>query len=208
VIDYEARYKDPQHVYVFLSRAMLRQKKETEGDYPVLPMIGLIEVLNVEAYSRHRNSNLRIWAKAVRADGRVDVLEYDENETMASAPDADPGYFESSIRWQNLDDQGKPIEWAHLYTAEMVSMGAMVRSSSPESLARRMAKMKYLYYALTPQVRVRVVHKTLEINKGQHDEGMRQLGRVLLGLAERDAIWDTTPKPDGEMSPKFPTRGH
>lgn len=190
-LDYEDHYKDPQRAYVLLSRAMFRQKKETEGDYPVLPMIGLIEVLNVEMRIRHRTSRLQVWAKAVRADGRTDVLEYDEEECIPSAADADQGFFESSIRWQNLDDLGKPIEWQHLYTAEMLSMGALVRPSDPEGLARRTAKMKYLYHVLWPQVRVRIENKSLVINKDQHDEGLRLLGNVLLGVSEKNDIWDT-----------------
>lgn len=202
-IDYEAYYKDPQRTYVLLSRAMLRQKKETEGDFPVLPMLGLVEVLNVEMRIKHRSSRLQVWAKAVRADGRTDVLEYVEEEAVASAHAADPGFFESSIRWQNLDDFGKPIEWLHLYVAKRV-----IGEDTDAGLTRRMAKMKFLYYALWPQVRVRVVNKALMINENQYDEGLRQLGNVLLGLSEKNDVWDTNPKPTGEMSSKFPARGH
>jgi len=71
-----------------------------------------------------------------------------------------------------------------------------------------MAKMKFLYYALWPQVRVRVVNKALMINKNQYDEGLRQLGNVLLDLSEKNNVWDTNSKPTGEMSSKFPARGH
>lgn len=203
----ESYYRDPQRAYVLLSRAMLRQK--TEGDYPVLPMLGLIEILNIEQFERYRALNLRVWAKAVRIDGHVDILEYSEEEVVPSAEQADPGYFEASIRWQNLDDAGKPITWTHLYTAEMLSMGAMVRSKEPpEALARRMAKLKFLYYALTPQIRVRVAHKTLEVNKNQYDEAMRQLGKVFTGLSENLDVWTTNPKPNWEMSSMFPARGH
>lgn len=202
----EAYYRDPQRAYLLLSRAMMRQTKETEGDYTLLPMMGLIAVLTVEIYERHRYSVLRIWAKALRYDGRVDVLEYVEEEAVASAPDADPGFFESNIRWKNLDDQGKPITWVSLYAAENVSMGAMVRRKEPPEVAsKHMSKMKFLYYALAPQIRVRIVNKTLEVNANQRDEATQKLGRLLLGLRSTNPVWDTVLE---HVSPDFPSQGH
>lgn len=193
----EAYYRDPQRAYLLLSRAMMRQTKETEGDYTLLPMMGLIEVLTVEIYERHRHTILRIWAKALRYDGRVDILEYEEYETI------DPGYFDTSIRWQNLDDQGKVIEWRPLYVAKRV-----IGTTSDTALALRRAKLKYLYYALYPQVRIHLSETALEVNALQYDDAMRQLGRVLMDLPETNNIWTTRPKQDGVMSPNFPSRGH
>lgn len=196
----EAYYRDPQRAYLLLSRAMMRQTKETEGDFTILPMMGLIEVLTVEIYYKHRRTVLRIWAKALRYDGRVDILECEENETIASAPDADPGYVDTFIRWQNLDDQGKVIVWRPLYL--------VIGTTSAATLALHRAKLKYLYYALYPQVRIHLSETALEVNARQYDDALRQLGRVLMGLPETNDIWTTRPKPDGVMSPNFPSRGH
>ena len=200
-------YRDLTRAYLFLARVIKRQNEyNPAGVRPLLPIMGLIEVIHTETYERRGMTSLQIWARAVRGDGREDILEYDEKSYHAVRDE--PGHVESMVRWRNLDDAGYPIEWVYFYSARPLSMGCMVRPYEQARVQQRRQKLKYLYYAITPGVRACVVDETIQVNKAQYHEATHLLVRLLMGLDEQDDLWKKMPKPVEEISARFPGPEH
>jgi hypothetical protein len=182
----EARYRDPATAYQFLLNAMLQQPAVYGEKFRLLPMLGLVDVIRVDFKRYHRRRVFELCARAVRIDGRLDILEYAEDSVSPSPSDADCGYFDFGVHWQNLDDNGAPIKWCHLYSA----VGPL-KELNPKTTNARTNKMLTLYRVLKEHVRIRIVDDELSFNDEQRHEMYQQLGRVLVNLSEKDPIWSS-----------------
>lgn len=179
------RLKDPVTAYNLLTHTMIWQDRSSEGTYRILPMMGLISVVHVDVRYKWRKINTELVARAVRADGRADLIEFEEEEEYPDTSSGDRGYCDRLVRWQNLDDDGKPIKWRHLWTGTRMDTQGNTRKDQ-----NRLIKMNFLYAALRNSARVRIVQgMVLEVNETEYDNAYKRLGAVLMGISENDPLW-------------------
>jgi hypothetical protein len=174
----EDQYRDLTYTLGVLVEAVNRMNECIETPLP-LP-VEVIEVIEVNFGQGMRESGLFLRARARRADGVEDIIElqtWHDSGSRMEPPDGD-----ENVTWENLDDEGQPITWKHLY-----SIG---RKTAFEYEARKQKVEHLLQVIRKGGERVRINPEgELEYNAAREAAMYKALGRYLVHLEPRDGFW-------------------
>ena len=143
----------------------------------------MLEVLEVRVGESFRESTLFLQGRAIRADGVEDVIEFESSHSSGSREEPPDG--EENVTWENLDDEGKPITWAHLYTIRHPSQPVTIETTF------RKNKVEWLHIVIRRGgARARIHEGRLEYDQNKKEDVYRALAKYLIDLSPGNHLFN------------------
>jgi hypothetical protein len=194
----EDRYRDPEYALKVLKSAVERWNSYEPDATPLPVPVEVIEVIEVELGQGFRESILHLRARARYAGDETlveDIIELNDSHTSGSfyePPDGD-----MNVEWENLDADGNPVEWRHLYTVVRdfgPKAHPSLRKMSAASTEARRRKVDYLLTVLRRGGLKARIHEDggtveLQYSAAEKDRVYEVMGRHLLNIDPYDGFW-------------------